>query len=344
MQHLHEVKMERQVANQLMRDCNLTSDANGQFDDKCGSNYLHLPVYKFRRETPDWQQRWRYRCGLQGNLFPGHLLQFSIVPPHIRTGASFGCTAYLTGLLQMHAMGKLGNEQVRQTDGGPDNDAKVTHAFHISLIHYGVLEKLTWIRLMTKHSHNLSDRCNSMIKEVIAPSKGERAAGCYAPWDLEEKVKTAMRTQHGTVNVAWHMGNYDFDKFFKGCIDPNFGGASAARYYVYENDPTCTTHGNVRMTYRETLLPHPQDSLEPEWKPVERAPDGPTPPCPRAPTPCTRPQSYSCNAAGSLQTMPQGHRVMKKFPSLSDEPPLEAFRFSEKSDVLEVGVAGDVAS
>mgnify|MGYP006143150701 CR=1 FL=1 len=42
--------------------------------------------------------------------------------------------------------------------------------------------------------------------------------------------------------------------------------------------------------------------------------------------------------------MPQGHRVMKQFPNLSDEPPLEVFRFPEKRDVLEVGVASDVAS
>ena len=137
---------------------------NAQYDDKCGSDYLHLPVYKYLRETQDWLGKWRYRVGLQGNLFPGDLLRFSIVPPHLKTGSSFGCTAFLSGLERMHDLGLLGEEIVRQTDGGSDNVSAETHAFHFTLISKGVLQRLLWIRLRAKHSHNFADRANSMIK------------------------------------------------------------------------------------------------------------------------------------------------------------------------------------
>lgn len=105
----------------------------------------------------------------------------------------------------MFDLGKLGTEIVRQTDSGPDNEAKECHAFHAMLIHYGVFNKITWVRLMAKHSHNFADRANSMIKEQIVPKRGGNSQGCLAPWDLDAILKQAMKTQpgvHHTPHIA----------------------------------------------------------------------------------------------------------------------------------------------
>eukprot|EP00965_Chrysotila_dentata_P172736 5700441-Pleurochrysis_carterae.AAC.1 len=69
-------------------------------------------------------------------------------------------------------MGTLGSIVYRQTDGGSDNDAIVTHIFHWLLVHMGVVEKVVWLRLKSKHSHNYADRGFSMIKEKLWGKRG----------------------------------------------------------------------------------------------------------------------------------------------------------------------------
>ena len=83
-----------------------------------------------------------------------------------------------------------------QTDSGPDNDSKETHAFHWLLIHMGVFQKIVWIRLKPHHSHNLSDRANSFHKEVMTPKRGT-GGGCKAPWEMDSVVKKALQSQAG---------------------------------------------------------------------------------------------------------------------------------------------------
>ena len=104
------------------------------YDDKCGSEYIHLPSPKGGREpgmitkdmhhvliydsikfihlyhtAGDVASRWKYRIGLQGNLFPGALYQLSIVPPNLKTGVNFGCTAFVGSLYRLLEKGKLGD-------------------------------------------------------------------------------------------------------------------------------------------------------------------------------------------------------------------------------------------
>ena len=71
----------------------------------------------------------------------------------------------------------LGENQIRQTDSGPDNEAVITHAFHWLLVHVGAVNKLIWNRGAPKHSHNKADRVNSMMKEIIWPRSGADAGG-----------------------------------------------------------------------------------------------------------------------------------------------------------------------
>ena len=120
------------------------------------------------------------------------------MPPNVKTGVNFGNTSLMSTIYRLNQGFGLGDEFDRQTDSGPDNDAKEAHALHWSLIHYGVLNRFVWIRLKPKHSHNFADRCNSMVKEVIAPKRNASdKGGCQAPWDMERIVNKALAKPSG---------------------------------------------------------------------------------------------------------------------------------------------------
>eukprot|EP00965_Chrysotila_dentata_P135851 4491009-Pleurochrysis_carterae.AAC.1 len=59
----------------------------------------------------------------------------------------------------------------------------------------GVVEKVVWLRLKSKHSHNYADRVFSMIKEKLWGKRGG-GPGCAAPWDMEAIVKDALKSQN----------------------------------------------------------------------------------------------------------------------------------------------------
>eukprot|EP00965_Chrysotila_dentata_P154278 5098848-Pleurochrysis_carterae.AAC.1 len=75
------------------------------------------------RETAASSGLYKYRTAVQANLYANGLLRLSLVPPCLRTGANFGCTAFFSSVLRNYEMGKLGSVIYRQTDGGSDNDA-----------------------------------------------------------------------------------------------------------------------------------------------------------------------------------------------------------------------------
>lgn len=219
-QHVRMMRQERKVAMDLHREAAGRDGWMFEYDDKCGSHFLHLPLTSNSR---DGDGRWKYHMGLQGNMFIGLLMRMSIVPPCLKTGTNFALTSLLSALWRLLTLGKLGHTFVRQarprtatrmqahhshsfsnphvpyatqTDSGTDNDSKETHFFHWILIHFGVLDKIIWIRLKPHHSHNLSDRVNSMVKEVMQPKRGA-GGGCKAPWCMEDIVKKALETQPG---------------------------------------------------------------------------------------------------------------------------------------------------
>lgn len=82
--HMAEIRAERRCIMKMAQECASKSGWLFAYDDKCGSNYLHLPAVV--RETAATQSRYKYRFGMQGNLVPGILLQYSMVPPCLRTG------------------------------------------------------------------------------------------------------------------------------------------------------------------------------------------------------------------------------------------------------------------
>ena len=117
-----------------------------------------------------------------------------MVPKCLKTGANFGCSAYFSACVAAAEQGILAEETTRQTDSGSDIDAKESHALHIELVSRGAVNKLRWIRLHPKHSHNFADRVNSMLKETIWPKSGT-GGGCNAPWDMEAIVHKSLASQ-----------------------------------------------------------------------------------------------------------------------------------------------------
>lgn len=274
--HMAEVRAERKRATKMAQDCASKSGWAFQYDDKCGSQYLHLPVQV--RETAATQGRYHYRFGLQGNLIPGTLLQYSLVPPCLKTGenllctrlttprtrtsnkgmlrrafvaacvhtqvtcfcfdmagVNFGCSALFGYWHRLAQLGKLPNTFVRMSDGGPDNSAATTHAFHWLAVHLGVFQRLEWLRLPSKHSHNYCDRTFSMVKEVILPKRGA-GGGCNAPWDMNEVLTAALKSQRGPVELVWQWRNFNWSAWFKQmkAITKEFGSYCEYRHWVYE--------------------------------------------------------------------------------------------------------------
>lgn len=193
------------------------------------------------------------------------------------------------------------------SDGGPDNIAATTHAFHWLAVHIGVFQRLEWVRLLPKHSHNFADRTFSMIKEVVWPKRGA-GGGCHSPWDMQQVLQKALSSQTAPVELVWQMQNLDWNNWFKdlNAISKDFGGFSDFRHWVYEVsdvcdnvcvcpsvcvlhdcgmltsmchclyvaqfDPMLPEHGCVRVHCKESL--HDTESDAEPWHPLKRDDDG----------------------------------------------------------------------
>lgn len=171
-------------------------------------------------------------------------------------GANFGCTALFGYWLRLKELGKLPHSFVRMSDGGPDNKAAITHAFHWLAVHTGIFQRLEWIRLPTKHSHNYADRTFSMIKEVVVPKRGT-GGGCSAPWDMEKILQHALKTQKGNIELAWQWQNIEWGKWFddQKAIHKDFVYFSEFRHWVYEvcSNFTCRAYVACSTLRQPTL-------------------------------------------------------------------------------------------
>tara|TARA_B110001452_G_scaffold101705_1_gene84383 strand:+ start:387 stop:3554 length:3168 start_codon:yes stop_codon:yes gene_type:complete len=272
--HIRDVKAQRTVCMRLAQECASQPSKIFGYDDACGSEFMYLP--SMERDDAAVASRYKYRLAMQGNLYPGHLLRLSLILPSIVKGGNFGCSAYFSSVVRLAELNELGKELFRQTDSGSDNDCSVTHAFHWALVHFGVVQKVTWVRLPPKHSHNYADRVNSMVKEQVWP-KRKTGGGCQAPWDFKAIFEKALATQQGPVEMAWHLANNSWDRWFARThsINSNFAHFQNHRYWIYEHDDTVPQHGCVKVTYKESLTTTGNEPGRPcEFKPFETDANG----------------------------------------------------------------------
>ena len=304
--HVYDVQRERKVAERWMQECVGRVSHLFTLDDKCGSQFLHLPSPAGGRFKASEVSRWQYRFGMHVNILDGELVRLSMVPPCLKTGVNFGNSAFFASISRAHELGVLGSDLFRQTDSGPDIDAREAHALHIELVSIGAVNNLTWLRLMPKHSHNKCDRVNSMVKERIWPESGT-GGGCMAPWDMEKIMQDAVKSQKGRFEFAMHWVNLDWRARYNGLFCAGFEGYGAERLWKYEYDPSLPPL-YVRVTYQENLLPREPNSREPDMLPCR------------------------ANAHGELITMREGLEVLKSLPAPGTPYSVEPWKYAETSD------------
>eukprot|EP00965_Chrysotila_dentata_P132407 4378463-Pleurochrysis_carterae.AAC.1 len=157
LKHVQNMFAERDVCAELENEAHRSTTTVFELDDKLGSHWQFLPMPQNERLGKKTAGNWRYRQCLQGNSFPGVGNFLSVVPPMLRTGANFGCSAFCYSLYRLIEVGKIDSRVkriVRQTDGGSNNVAWITHGVHYMLVHEGVFDQIDWIRLEPGHSHN----------------------------------------------------------------------------------------------------------------------------------------------------------------------------------------------
>lgn len=229
-------------------------------------------------------RQYKYRSAVQVNCWCKQRTMLSLVPPSVRTGANFGCSAFIISLHHMIKSGRITSQTshvrarasrtrraasiaaafclikppytpstglalqlVRQTDGGSDNVGWVAHAFHFALIYFGVANKLTWMRLPPGHSHNGGDRKFSLIKKSIQTQNG-----AFSPWDLEKAIIEGCKRADGGAEMLWQLANYDFESWMSELVDSKVGGlvASSARTH-------CTAAASPQTSRDHLLTPPP---------------------------------------------------------------------------------------
>ena len=156
------------------------------------------------------------------NLYPGFGNFYSLVPPFLRTGNNFGCTAFVASLYRLISSGRLPKSVTtgfRQTDGGSDADGKTSHGLHYVLVREGTFDRLLWGRLRTGHSHDWCDFTFSAAKNIFYPREGV-GPGCASPMEYHAALTDGLKKLPGGLEVMWQLANFDFDKFVDSFLDP----------------------------------------------------------------------------------------------------------------------------
>jgi hypothetical protein len=78
--HIREVKAQRMKTMALTQECASTRGWSAEYDDGCGSGFMHAPNVGVR-EDGAVATRWKYRFGMQCNLIPGGVLRTSLILP-----------------------------------------------------------------------------------------------------------------------------------------------------------------------------------------------------------------------------------------------------------------------
>lgn len=150
--HVRECSDERAVTSAWVREAGRSANQVAELDDKLGSEWNFLPQPPNMRFGKETSSRWRYKQTVMANLYPGFGNFYSLVPPFLRTGNNFGCTAFVASLYRLISSGRLPKSVTtgfRQTDGGSDADGKTSHGLHYVLVREGTFDRLLWGRLRT---------------------------------------------------------------------------------------------------------------------------------------------------------------------------------------------------
>eukprot|EP00965_Chrysotila_dentata_P257068 6212759-Pleurochrysis_carterae.AAC.8 len=109
---------------------------------------------------------------------------------------------------------------IRQTDGGSDNVAWVTHGMHYMLVHEGAFQQIDWVLLEPGHSHCTQDLFDDPQHLLSSPRHWPWL--CITPGVLGAMIVDALKEMNGGMEMLWQLANFDFGKRLNGCIAGSF--------------------------------------------------------------------------------------------------------------------------
>ena len=154
--------------------------------DKCGDDCFYLP--NSTRATSRNMGKYKYRLSLQANVYAGKLFHLMLLLPNLVTGADFGVTSCLSGLVRMFKLGQITPQKrrlLRGMDGGSENVNYVGLGMNSTLVkelHVNSINYVQQHRLPPDHSHHwITDGTFSVIKGWLCH---DGFSGCATIWDL----------------------------------------------------------------------------------------------------------------------------------------------------------------
>ena len=202
--------------------------------DKCGDDCLYTPAHGRVN-----QSLYQYRMAMMAEIVPDQLLTFSLLPTNLTTGGNFGATSLLSVISDMMDAGIWTQDTKRaifNSDGGPECVGWVLHAVCEELVTQRVVkEDLIFARLIPEHHHDFADATFGVAEDALtAPGY----SGPNTPWELQAKLRqhfSRKDSEYGkyALNVQFQYGNYDFEKYFDGCISADFQRYKSIRCFKY---------------------------------------------------------------------------------------------------------------
>lgn len=185
--------------------------------DKCGDSCLYLPSSS--RVSSDNVGKYQYRLSLQANVYASKLFHLSILLPSLVTGANFGITSFMCGLVKMIQLKEVTQRTkvfMRGVDGGSENVNHASLGMNCMLVHLGCFDIVQQHRLPPSHSHIfLTDGTFSVIEKWMT---GPGCAGCATLSELvlylRKKFAASKAYSDKVVHLDVLLVNFAFTKWF----------------------------------------------------------------------------------------------------------------------------------
>ena len=286
--------------------------------DKCGDDCLHVPSNP--RKTLGNTSKYQYRMAAQLELYPGTLTLINLLPAHVTSGANFGCTSMLSGMLELMDLGLFTSSTARlifNEDGGTENVNWTKHALCMTLIdEMNTLDEILVARLPPEHHHAWADTTISVIESSLdAPG----FAGIETLPDMQahlQHIFTESKSYGKTaVKVQFQMGNNDFTQFYDGHVDADFSRYGKPHVWLYSRNPVT---GKPQAQYKN-LIQDTATFTQDEWGPWEEQH-------------VTRTQANGSieRNVRVLRSIPGGLPFMLSYPDISTDPGLEVWKEDEE--------------
>ena len=194
--------------------------------DKCGDECMDLPASQRIMDVN--ASLYQYRIALQANVYAGKLFHLSLVLPNLVTGANFGLTTELCGLVRMIQLGEVTQETrsfLRGVDGGSENVNHASLGMNCTLVGPKTrrFDHVRQNRLPPGHSHHyLTDGLFAVIEGWMT---GPGFAGCSTLAELMtyliKRFAASSAYSDKAVEISVLVVNFSFTKWFQGHLHMN---------------------------------------------------------------------------------------------------------------------------